>query len=125
MSFRIARKILTEADGSYVNGYWLAGARAIIAADTSIQPVVMGQDMESLPEGRRLSDFVKVYTDSKLKVTDESTQPDLIVFDDFVYELVSIFKYQSNVLSHYKYVAVKQFKFTSDAEWLSGALVRP
>ena len=125
MSFRTLQKILSELPGAYINGYWVAGARSILAITASIQPVALGQDMESLPEGRRLSDFMKVYTDTKLKVTDESTQPDLIVFDGFAYELVSVGKHQSGVIPHYKYTAVKAFKYTTDAAWLDGTLVRP
>lgn len=125
MSFRTSQKVLSELPGDYVNGYWVAGARSIMTITASIQPVALGQDMESLPEGRRMSDFVKVYSDVKLKVTDEHTQPDLIVFDGFAYEVVSVAKHQSNVISHFKYTAVKAFKYTTDAEWLNGTLVRP
>lgn len=126
MSFRTPRTVLTESAGSYVNGLWVAGSRTVGTTAASIQPVVMGQDMEALPEGRRISDFVKIYTSDRLKVTEDgdNIQPDYVVYDGFCYELVSIFKNQNGVIPHYKYIASKQMKFTNDAGWTSGALVR-
>lgn len=93
----------------------------------SIQPVVMGQDMASLPEGRRISDFVKIYTGVNLKVTDdgEGVQPDMIVYDGHCYELVSRYANQNAIIPHYKFIAVRGIKFTNTSDWLSGALERP
>lgn len=127
MSFRKAKDVLREAAGSYPNGVWAPGARSALTTLTSVQPVVMGQDMHALPEGRHLSDFVKLYTNDKLNVTadGEGVQPDIIIHEGYGYELVSIFANQSGVISHYKYIGSKVFKFTTTADWLSGALKRP
>lgn len=126
-SFRKTTKILRESAGAYVNGVWAAGSRTMVTALTSIQPIVMGQDLQAMPDGRRLSDFIKIYTSDILNRTEEGEwmQPDIIVSAGCGYEIVSVFTNQSNVINHYKYVAVKVFKFTSDADWLSGALKRP
>jgi hypothetical protein len=127
MSFRKLKDILREADGTYTNGVWAPGARSALTTLASVQPVVMGQDMHALPEGRHLSDFVKLYTNDKLNVTadGEGVQPDIIIHEGYGYELVSIFANQSGVISHYKYIGSKVFKFTTTADWLSGALKRP
>ncbi len=127
MSFRKLKDILREADGTYTNGVWAPGARSALTTLASVQPVVMGQDMHALPEGRHLSDFVKLYTNDKLNVTTdgEGVQPDIIIHEGYGYELVSIFANQSGVISHYKYIGSKVFKFTTTADWLSGALKRP
>ncbi len=127
MSFRKSFTVLKESTGSYVSGLWVAGAKSIEAIQASVQPITMGQDMDVLPEGRHLSDYVKFYTDTKLTTTrdGEGTQPDIIVFDGYGFEIVSQYKNQSGVISHYKYIASKVFKFTSTADWLSGVLVRP
>ena len=127
MSFRKLKDILREAAGTYMNGVWAPGARSALTTLASVQPVVMGQDMHALPEGRHLSDFVKLYTNDKLNVTadGEGVQPDIIIHEGYGYELVSIFANQSGVISHYKYVGSKVFKFTTTADWLSGALKRP
>ena len=127
MSFRKPKDILREAAGTYTNGVWAPGARSAVTTLASVQPVVMGQDMHALPEGRHLSDFVKLYTNDKLNVTadGEGVQPDMVIHEGYGYELVSIFANQSGVISHYKYVGSKVFKFTTTADWLSGALKRP
>ena len=127
MSFRKLKDILREAAGTYTNGVWAPGARSALTTLASVQPVVMGQDMHALPEGRHLSDFIKIYTSDRLPVTadGEGVQPDILVHEGYGYELVSIFSNQSGVISHYKYIGVKVFKFTSTADWLSGALARP
>lgn len=127
MSFRKLKDILREAAGTYTNGVWAPGARSALTTLASVQPVVMGQDMHALPEGRHLPDFVKLYTNDKLNVTadGEGVQPDIIIHEGYGYELVSIFANQSGVISHYKYIGSKVFKFTTTADWLSGALKRP
>lgn len=127
MSFRKLKDILREAAGTYTNGVWAPGARSALTTLASVQPVVMGQDMQALPEGRHLSDFVKLYTSDKLNVTadGEGVQPDIIIHEGYGYELVSISANQSGVISHYKYIGSKVFKFTTTADWLSGALKRP
>jgi hypothetical protein len=110
-----------------VNGVWVAGTKSTLSTSASLQPVIIGQDLQALPEGRHLSDFIKIYTDDRLSVTadGEGVQPDIIVHEGYGYELVSIFANRSNVINHYKYVAAKVFKFTTTADWLSGALKRP
>lgn len=127
MSFRKAKTILSEGVGTYVSGNWAPGARTAGTVMASAQPVVMGQDLHALPEGRHLSDFAKFYSDTRLKVTadGEGVQPDIIVHEGYGYELVSIFANQSGVISHYKYIGVKVFKFTTTSDWTSGVLKRP
>lgn len=127
MSFRKQKTILRESSGTYTNGKWIAGARSALTTLASAQPVVMGQDLQVLPEGRHLSDVVKFYTTDRLQVTadGEGVQPDIVVHEGYGYELTSIFANQSGVINHFKYIGVKVFKFTSTADWLSGALKRP
>lgn len=124
--FRTLRTLLREAVGTYNAGQWVPGARSTTTTLASVQPVTMGRDMRALPEGRRLSDFVKLYTYDRLKVTEEcaGVQPDILIHDGFGYELVSVEANQSGLLNHYKYIAVKIFKFTSVADWTSGVTQR-
>ncbi len=126
-SFRKQKDVLREAVGAYTNGNWSAGARTALTTMATAQAVVMGQDLHALPEGRHLSDFVKIYTSDRLKVTadGEGVQPDIVVHEGYGYELVSIFTNQSGVINHFKYIGAKVFKFTTTADWLSGALKRP
>ena len=127
MSFRRSKHVLREAAGTYTDGVWSPGVRIALTTLASVQPVAVGQDMHALPEGRHLSDFVKIYTNNRLNVTadGEGVQPDIIIHEGYGYELVSISANQSGVISHYKYIGSKVFKFTTIADWLSGALKRP
>jgi len=127
MSFRLTKDILREASGVYMNGVWVPGARSALTTMASAQPVVIGQDMQALPEGRHLSDFAKFYSVDRLQMTadGEGVQPDIIVHQGYGYEMVSIEANQSNVLNHFKYVGVKVFKFTTTADWIAGTTKRP
>ena len=126
MSFRIIKSYLTESGGAYSAGVWVPGERASGTIYASVQPVVQGQDMQALPEGRRWSDIVKIYTDTRLKVVDDGdgVQPDFVVHEGWGYELVSLFSNRSGVISHYKYIAVRSFMVASDAAWIDGSIVR-
>lgn len=126
-SFRKSKPLLRESAGTYTNGVWAPGTRSTTNTMVSAQPVAMGQDLQALPEGRHLSDFAKFYTNDRLQVTadGEGVQPDILVHEGYGYELTSISTNQSGVISHYKYIGVKVFKFTTTADWLSGALKRP
>lgn len=124
--FRTDKTIFREGIGSYVGGKWVAGTRSVLTTKASIQPIVMGQDMQALPEGRHMADFIKIYSSDKLLTTadGDGIQPDIIIHFNFGYEIVSIFQNQSNIINHYKYIAVKNLKYTSDANWLNGATKR-
>lgn len=125
--FRKPKTILRESAGTYTDGVWSPGARSAFDTSASAQPIIMGQDLQALPEGRHLSDFVKFYDYARLQVTadGEGTQPDIIIHEGYGYELVSIFANQSGVIDHFKYIGSKVFKFTTTADWISGALKRP
>lgn len=124
--FRTSKTIFRESAGSYVNGKWVAGTRSVLTTLASIQPIIMGQDMQSLAEGRHMSDYVKFYTVDELVVTSDGSglQPDIIIFGDYGYEIVSVYANQSNIRSHYKYIAVKALNFTSNANWLNNTTKR-
>jgi len=133
MTFRKPFYILTETAGNYVNGEYVAGTKTNAPIQASIQPIVMGTDLDSLPEGRRMSDFCKVYTTANLKVAEESQgiQPDLIVWPQggYAYEIVSRFIHQMGVIEHYKYIAVKRIRITGTiaqfiAGWNAGTVTR-
>lgn len=127
MSFRKTKTVFREAIGSYVNGVWTAGARSVVTIQASVQPVSGAQDLQALPEGRHFSDFIKIYTTSRLYVTadGEFTQPDLIVHEGYCYELIDMAANRSGVLNHYKFTGAKVCKYTTDADWTNGTTKRP
>lgn len=125
--FRKPVTVLREAVGGYVDGVYSPGNRTIMTAMASVQPVKVGTDMKALPEGRHMSDFKKVYSSDRLRVAadGEGLQPDIIVHGGYGYEIVDMDENQSGVISHYRYLAAKVFKFTNSAAWSAGTLKRP
>ena len=125
-TFRKPLSVLHETAGTYTNGVWVGGTRSVSSAPMSAQPLNSGQEMESLPEGRHLSESKKFYSSVKLKTTadGENIQPDIVVHGGYGYELVSAFDNQSGVINHYKYIGIKIFKVSSTADWTNGILKR-
>lgn len=106
-SFRKPYTIQRPATGSYVNGVWVAGAATNVAIMATIQPVT-GEDMKTLPEGRRLSDYVKVYTSTEVfPVSETIQQPDQLVWRGSTYECISVDVRQMDVIAHYKAIFSK------------------
>jgi hypothetical protein len=124
-SFRNAFDVLREAAGSYVNGIFTSGARSVIKIQASIQPVT-GQDMITAPEGRRIQDMIKAYTDSDLQEGEEGLMPDMIVWNGYAYEINSIDVRQMGVIDHYKVNATRRMKAPTGyaASWVAGTLTR-
>lgn len=126
-SFRQTFDVLKEAAGSYVNGIWVAGARTTGTILASIQPVVE-QDLITAPEGRRMTDMIKVYTETDLQIGEEAfyLQPDIIVWRGYCYEITSQSVRQMNVINHYKYYATKRMAAPSNylTAWVNGTLNR-
>lgn len=106
MSFRKPQTITRLAAGSYVNGDWVDGAESSLTIAASVQPMSM-EDMKDAPEGRRLSDMVKMYTDADLFTVEDSganQQPDKLTWRGREYEIISKGVHQMSVIPHYKYV---------------------
>jgi len=104
-SFRKPFTIRRQSGGTRTDGHWIEGTETEIDILASVQPLTP-REMESLPEGRRTKQAFKIYTDTELK-TVESQSPDHITLygDDF--EVLSVAPYQSDVINHFKAVAVK------------------
>lgn len=110
MSFRKPQQIKRTVAGSYVNGVFVEGAETTVTIQASVQPV-SGQDMVSVPEGRRSSDVVKIYTDSDLFCQGNlgsGQSPDRLVWRGNDYEVYTKDVCQMGVVSHFKYYAIKE-----------------
>lgn len=106
-SFRSPFTITRKSAGSYVNGKWVEGSTSTFTIQASVQPL-RGEEIQLLPEGRRNSQAVRIYTDTQLYVkTDEQTNPDKLTAFGESYEVLSVEPWQSNVINHYKCIAVK------------------
>ena len=120
--------VLKEASGTYVNGIYQGGVRSSSSVLASIQPAIPGVDVEPLAEGQRSSNAFKCYTKDKLVVVsqDKNLVPDLIVIEDFCYEVIAQNPYlvKSSPLNHTKYLLVRTVPFTGIPDWLDGTTER-
>lgn len=127
MSFRKPFDVLHESAGAYVNGVFVPGVRSVFGITASIQPATE-QDLITAPDGRRISDMVKIYTSASLQEGGEGTglQPDLIIWRGYAYEVNSIAVRQMDVINHFKVYAIRRMSAPAGyaAAWVSGTLTR-
>ncbi len=91
------------------NGYWSQGRfvqdtnPATIEIYASCQPA-SGQDMQSLPEGRRNKEAYVLYTATELFTADVKTKrsADQVKIGQYWYEVVKVGPFQSGVIPHYR-----------------------
>lgn len=91
---------------SYIDGHLIEGSETIINIRASIQPM-KPEEMQELPEGRRSDEVFKLFTKTKL-YTVTNQNPDTLTINSEDYEVISVGKYQSNVISHYKALIAKK-----------------
>lgn len=106
MGFRKPQTITREQPGAYVSGVFVPGATSTLTIQASVQPATM-EDMKEAPEGRRLSDMVKMYTDADLFTVEDAghnQQPDKLTWRGREYEVIAKGVHQMGVVSHYKYI---------------------
>lgn len=62
-----------------------------------------GKEMQSLPEGRRFSEYYDLYTSSPLNtVSVGGANPDVIVVEDVEFEIVKVENWANNIINHYR-----------------------
>ena len=109
MSFRIQIEVKrSNTAGDYDdNGKWVAGEIKTFVINASVQPLSI-KETESLPDGRRSENLVKLYTDTELYPELQATQSqqarkaDKVIWNGKTWKVISCLPYQMNVISHYK-----------------------
>jgi len=122
-SFRKPVTVLREAPGAYVAGVFTQGARTSLTIEASTQPL-SGQDMVNAPEGRRIDDMIKLYSDVPLIQALNGQQPDIVVWQGYGYEVSSMDVRQMGVVSHYKIFATRRMPVPDVSAWAAGTLTR-
>lgn len=107
--FRIPITIYRKAAGAYVNGIWVEGAETTILITASVQPTT-GEEMLSLPEGRRNKKTYALFTSTDINVIVGTSNPDQVAIFGERYEVVRVEPWQNNptvfgVVNHFKFYA--------------------
>ncbi len=108
-SFRKPTPVTRVAAGEYnTAGVWVEGQPATLSIPMSVQPMKLSE-MEALPEGRRSSRAVKIYSDAELIAADQDTgqNGDIVTWLGKKWEVVSCMPYQGGVIPHWKALAVE------------------
>ena len=77
------------AAGDYDEGVYEEGATSTFTIDASVQPAG-GKDLERLPEGERLKDYLTVLTPTELRTRADAASPDRVSIDGATYEVVEV-----------------------------------
>ena len=93
--------------GFYQDGYFIEGKTEEFDLLASVQPND-GEDLVVLPEGSRVTDQIKIYTNTELKTVSEDglIKADVLLYNDNKYEIVKVSRY-NRVLPHFKCVGLK------------------
>lgn len=108
LGFRKEYQKITVRQGRYVNGEWVEGEQEqILPLMASIQPLAMDKLAPQL-QGRHIHSAIKIYTDDVLNVAgDDFKNGDRVLFNGERYVVVQRSVYQSGVINHYRYQAVR------------------
>ena len=104
--FRTTFTVKRKTAGAYVNGKFTGETTSDISIQASVQPL-RGEEVQLLPEGRRNSQAVKIYTSTQLNAIASGRNPDRLVYMGSEFEILTVEPWQSNVISHYKCIGVK------------------
>lgn len=107
--FRIPINLYRKAPGAYVNGVWVEGGETLIIITASVQPTT-GEEMLSLPEGRRNKKTYSLFTSTDVNVISGGANPDQVVIFGERYEVIRVEPWQNNppvfgIVNHFKFYA--------------------
>ena len=110
-SFRKPIPVLRAGTGHYDDdlGTWVEDTPSqSISVMMSVQPLRL-EEMDALPEGRRTSRAVKIYSGEELLPAEQDIEQnaDIITWQGRQWEVLACDPYQMGVISHYKSLAVE------------------
>ncbi|HGM5832521.1 TPA: hypothetical protein ACKP36_000893 [Serratia marcescens] len=108
--FRRPYAVKTPSQSELINGVIVDGDMTDSVAHFSVQSIKDTQEVEALEAGRRLTDWRRLYSDTKLQITDDfkMAQPAIVVIDGFNYEVKHREPWQNGIIPHYKYYVVRK-----------------
>jgi hypothetical protein len=96
---------VSRPTGSFVKGKWVVGVPSSLTIWATVQPL-KGMDLQLVPEGRRNSQAVKVYTKTQLQIGQGTTNADILNAFGLHFEIITVEPWQSHVIDHYKCIGV-------------------
>ena len=105
-SFRRPVTISRYGAGSYVNGVWTQSAPFGVTIHASVQPAT-DRDMQRLPEGRRQTGAVKLFTNDTLLIEIGTQKADRVTLPTGTYEVAQADAWQNGVINHNAYLCVR------------------
>ena len=94
----------TSAQGTYVDGEWVAASAAEVIREVNIQPF-KDEELLLLPEADRAREWYKHYCAEDLiadKPGTSGTIADEFVFQNYRYKVMKVKRYQMQTLDHFK-----------------------
>lgn len=104
--FEVFRQLRTgrrRTLGGYVGGFAQPATTSMLVFTASVQPA-SSDAIQLLPEGRRLTGSVMVFTKSDLKVAGATFNSDLLLHNGLVYECMAQMPWGNNIINHKAYV---------------------
>lgn len=107
--FRMPLNIFRQNVGAYVNGIWVPAGETTLLITASVQPTT-GEEMLSLPEGRRNRKTYSLFTSTEIELIHSAANPDQIVIYGDRYEIIRVDVWQNHppvfgIVNHYKFFA--------------------
>lgn len=99
----------TTAQGSYVNGSWVAGSTVEVIREVNIQPF-KDEELLLLPEADRSREWYKLYCAEDFiadKPGDSGTIADEFVWNGDRYKVMKVKRYQMQTLDHFRAMAAR------------------
>lgn len=104
--FEVFRQLRTgrrRVNGGFVGGFPQAPTIQMLVFTASVQPATFDA-LQLLPEGRRLTGSVMVFTSSELKTANTAFNSDLLLHEGRVYECMAQMPWGNNIINHNAYV---------------------
>ena len=102
-------KITRKGQGTYQNGFYIAGADETLVVEGSMQPTTAAE-LKIEEEGTRLKQYYKFFTDQPILTINTQTlsDSDRVTIDGATYKVLGVAHWRALDLSHYVSTLVRE-----------------
>ena len=104
--FRQAVTVTRQPEGGYVDGVWQNDPAGTVAIKASVQPA-SAEDMQRLPEGRRQTGAVKLFTNDTLLTEKGAQKADVVNLPQGDYEVATAEEWVNGIIPHNAYICAR------------------